>query len=162
MAQLTSLAETAARLLKARGETIAVSESSTGGLISAALLAVPGASSYYLGGGIIYTHAARETLLQIDFKAYPGMRSSSEPYAALCAETISQKLAATWGLAETGAAGPSGNRYGDAAGHTCLAITGPTNTVITLETGLADRETNMWLFAERAFSLLVDTLETAD
>ena len=75
MAQLTSLAETAARLLKARGETIAVSESSTGGLISAALLAVPGASSYYLGGGIIYTHAARETLLQIDFKAYPGMRS---------------------------------------------------------------------------------------
>ena len=160
MRQLTSLAETAAQLLKARGETIAVSESSTGGLISAALLAVPGASSYYMGGGIIYTQAAREQILEIDFAAYPGMRSSSEPYATLGAETIRQKLSTTWGLAETGAAGPSGNRYGDAAGHTCVAIAGPTSTVITLQTGLADREANMWLFAERAFSLLVEVLET--
>jgi PncC family amidohydrolase len=159
MRQLTSLAETAAQLLKARGETIAVSESSTGGLISAALLAVPGASSYYMGGGIIYTQAAREQILEIDFAAYPGMRSSSEPYATLGAETIRQKLSTTWGLAETGAAGPSGNRYGDAAGHTCVAIAGPASTVITLQTGLADREANMWLFAERAFSLLVEVLE---
>ena len=161
MEKLTALATEVAELLKQRQESVAVSESSTGGLISAALLAVPGASAYFMGGGVIYTHAAREVLLEIDFADHPGMRSSSEPYAQLAAATIRQRLNTTWGLSETGAAGPTGNRYGDAAGHSCIAVAGPVEHCITLETGLSDREQNMWLFTEQALKTLAQTLKQA-
>lgn len=141
-------------VLTRRAETIAVSESSTGGLISAALLSVPGASAYFLGGGVIYTGAARDALLGLPAELPAETRSASEPYAALCARTVRYKLGATWGLAETGAAGPTGNRYGDDAGHCCLAVAGPVELVITLETGDADREGNMWTFARAGLDLL--------
>ncbi|MBN8939749.1 MAG: CinA family protein [Rhizobiales bacterium] len=147
----------AARLI-ARGETIAVAESSTGGLLSATLLAVPGASRYFLGGAVVYTAAAREALLGISLDDMAGMRSASEPYAQLLAERSRLALKASWGLAETGAAGPTGNRYGDDAGHSCLAISGPSSRVRTLETGLADRAVNMHLFAVAALSLLEEAL----
>jgi len=158
MARLGRLGETAGELLKVRGETIAVAESSGGGLISAALLSVPGASAYFIGGGVIYTHQAREILMQIDFDKHPGMRSSSEPYAALLAATVRDRLGSTWGLAETGASGPRGNRYGDAPGHTCIALAGPVTRVFTLETGDSDREANMWRFTEAALDALVSAL----
>ncbi len=158
MKKLTSLAEKVGELLIERRQTLAVSESSSGGLISASLLSIPGASTYFIGGGVIYTHRARETLLEIDFKDHPGVRSSSEPYASLAAKTIRARLGAYWGLSETGAAGPKGNRYGDAAGHTCIAISGPVEQVITLETGLSDREENMWLFAAKSLEILEQTI----
>lgn len=147
--------------LKARGETVAVAESSAAGLISAALLAVPGASAYFLGGAVVYTQAARQALLGITPDAMAGMRSSSEPYALLLARTMRARLGADWGFAETGAAGPAGNRYGDAAGHSCLAVSGPGDLeqVITLETGLSDREANMRAFAAALFALAAEMLE---
>ena len=154
MPDLTPMATALGALLKTRKETVAVSESSAGGLISAALLAVPGASAYFLGGGVIYTQAARRALLQVPDDAVKGIRSSTEAYAALKARTIRDLLGATWGLAETGASGPTGNRYGDAAGHACIAVAGPTEHVITLETGHNDRERNMWAFAASALQLL--------
>jgi nicotinamide-nucleotide amidase len=154
MQTLVSMAETIGALLKERNETVAVSESSTGGLISAALLAVPGASAYFLGGGVIYTHKAREVLLEARLADHPGMRPSTEPYALLSATTIRERLGATWGLGETGATGPTGNRYGDAPGHSCIAVAGPRTRAITLETGQADREANMWRFARAALDLL--------
>jgi len=126
-------ARVAARLI-ARRETVAVSESSAGGLIAAALLAVPGASRYFLGGAVVYTAAAREALLSITPQEMSGLRSSSEPYAQLLARRTRDKMKASWGLAEAGAAGPTANRYGDAAGHSCLAISGPSEAVTTLET----------------------------
>ena len=122
MPTLASMAEAVGALLQARGETIAVSESSTGGLIAAALLAVPGASAYFIGGGVLYTHQAREALLQVRLTDHPGMRASTEPYALLCATAVRERLGATWGIGETGAAGPSGNRYGDPPGHSCIAV----------------------------------------
>jgi len=145
--------------LKARGETVAVAESSAGGLIAAALLAVPGASAYVLGGAVVYTRAAREGLLGITIEDMAGMRSSSEPYALLMARRVRERLGADWGFAETGAAGPSGNRYGDAAGHACLAVTGPVERVITLETGMAGREANMRAFAAALFRLAAEALD---
>jgi nicotinamide-nucleotide amidase len=149
--------QVAARLIE-RGESIAVAEGSAGGLISAALLAVPGASKYFLGSAVIYTGAARSALLGITSEDMTGMRAASEPYAALLAGRIRDKLGATWGVSETGAAGPAGNRYGDAAGHTCIAIAGPSNIAVTLETGSAEREANMRAFARRALELAVQTL----
>ena len=147
----------AARLV-ARGDTVAVSESSTGGLISAALLSIPGASAYFLGGGVIYTQAARRRLLAIPDDAVRGIRSSTEAAALLNARTIRERLGTTWGLGETGAAGPTGNRYGDAAGHSCIAVTGPLERSRTIETGRADREANMWIFTRAAFALLDECL----
>ena len=131
---LAGLSQSVAARLMARRETVAVSESSTGGLISACLLAIPGASAYFLGGGVIYTQGARRALLGVPDDAVRGIRSSSEPYALLKARTIREKLGTTWGLSETGAAGPTGNRYGDAAGHSCLAVTGPIERALTVET----------------------------
>jgi len=148
----------AARLV-ARGETVAVSESSTGGLISAALLSIPGASAYFLGGGVIYTQAARRRLLGIPDDAVRGIRSSTEASALLNARTVREELGTTWGLGETGAAGPTGNRYGDAAGHSCIAVTGPIERSRTIETGRADREANMWVFTRAAFALLSECLD---
>jgi PncC family amidohydrolase len=153
-AALAPLAEALAEQLKARKETVAVAESSAGGLISAALLAVPGASAYFLGGAVVYTGKARMSLMGLTREAVAGIRSSSEPYAQLLARTARENLGATWGLSETGAAGPTGNGYGDAAGHSCLAVSGPVEMAITLETGEADREANMEAFAKAALELL--------
>jgi nicotinamide-nucleotide amidase len=154
MPDLTSLASSVAALLKAANQTVAVAESSGGGLISAALVSIPGASAYYIGGGVVYTAAARRALLRVGDEAMTGMRASTEPYALLKARTLREQMGATWGLAETGASGPTGNRYGDAAGHACIAVTGPVERAITVETASADREANMWTFAKAALDLL--------
>src|SRR5918992_2281435 len=154
MPDLSSMAASVGALLKQRQQTIAVSESACGGLISASLVAVPGASAYYVGGTVVYTRVAQKGLLQVPDQAMAGIRASSEPYALLNARTVRESLGTTWGLSETGASGPTGNRYGDAAGHACIAVTGPVERVITLETGDANREANMWAFARAALELL--------
>ncbi|MEJ2120997.1 MAG: CinA family protein [Alphaproteobacteria bacterium] len=145
-------------LLKERGETIAVAESSAGGLISAALLAVPGASAYFLGGGVIYTREARRVLLGLPDEQ-TRMRGATEEYAQLVARTIRENLETTWGLSESGATGPTGNRYGNDAGHACFALAGPVERATTLETGIADREENMRRFAIAALEYLEAALK---
>jgi len=135
-----------------------VAESSAGGLINAALVAVPGASKFYLGGAVIYTKAGRTARMGIESQEMKGMRSASEPYAKLLAARVRAKLGATWGLAETGASGPTGNSYGDAAGHACIAVSGPVDAAITVETGSTDRAANMREFTRRALALLEECL----
>ena len=154
MERLEPLAAELGERLKARGETVAVAESSSGGLISAALLSVPGASKYFLGGAVVYTGKARMALMDLPREAVAGMRSASEPYALLLARTARERFGATWGLSETGAAGPTGNGYGDAPGHTCIALAGPIEAALTLETGEADRGANMRAFAAAALEML--------
>jgi nicotinamide-nucleotide amidase len=156
--EILALAAQVGDLLKQRGDTIAVVETSGGGLLSAALLAVPGASAYYVGGAVTYTRTSREGLLGITDEMMSDMRSASEPYARLLARTARERLGTTWGLAETGASGPTGNRYGDAAGHTCLGVAGPREMSRTLETGSADRVANMYAFTSAALTLLLDNL----
>jgi PncC family amidohydrolase len=158
MQSLLLLSSKIAEQLKQRGETIGVAESSAGGLISAALLATPGASAFFVGGGVIYTRASRTALLGITDADMDGLRASSEPYAVLLARSVRTKLGTTWGLAETGATGPTGNRYGDAAGHACIAISGPHEEALTLETGTGDRIGNMRAFARTALELLEKSL----
>ena len=158
MKQLVAIAEKIAVKLIERRQTIAVAESSTGGLISASLLAVPGASAYFLGGGVIYTRDARKILMDIPDEAMKGIRSASEPYAKLLASQIRTRFSTDWGLSETGATGPTGNRYGDAAGHSCMAVAGAQSSAITLETGNSDRQANMHEFAKTALGLLLKNL----
>ena len=150
-----------AELLIRRSETLGIAESSAGGLINAALVAVPGASAFYLGGAVIYTAASRSGFLQLSKEDIAHTRSATEEMAQLLARRVRSKLGATWGLAETGAAGPSGNRYGDAPGHACIAVSGPREAVITVETGQAGREANMWAFTKRALHLLQSCLREA-
>ncbi|MGE0417648.1 MAG: CinA family protein [Acetobacteraceae bacterium] len=160
MDALLPLAEKIGARLKARNETIAIAESSTGGLVSAALLSVAGASAYFRGGSVIYTTYARAGFLEIPNPLpAPIERASTEPYALLLADTVRARLQSTWGLGETGATGPTGNRYGDKSGHTCIAVTGPGfSKAITLETGSPDRVGNMRAFGVRALELLAEAL----
>jgi nicotinamide-nucleotide amidase len=151
MQTLLPIAERIGARLIARKESVAVSESSSGGLVSAALLAVPGASVWYQGASVTYTPNVARGLLGLQRGDLPpGVRSSSEPYALFMAGVIREKLRGTWGLCETGAAGPTGNPYGDAAGHTCVGIVGPVEASFTLETGESDRLANMMAFARFA------------
>lgn len=154
MHDLTSMGQAVGALLKERKQTIAVAESSAGGLISAALLAVPGASEYFLGGGVIYTLEARRTLLALDDEEFADIRPSTEQYALRMAQAVQQYMGTTWGLSETGATGPAGNRYGDGPGHACLAVAGPAEQTINVETRHSDREANMWTFTQAALELL--------
>jgi PncC family amidohydrolase len=158
MKDLVAIAEKIAARLVARKQTIAVAESSTGGLISASLLAVPGASAYFLGSAVVYTRDARRILAGIPDDAMKGIRSASEPYAKLLASEIRDRFSTDWGLSETGATGPAGNRYGDAAGHSCMAVAGPEPSVMTLETGSPDRLGNMHVFAATALNMLLQSL----
>ena len=158
MESLAARGSAVADLLKERKQTLAVAESSAGGLISAALVAVPGASAYYLGGCVIYTGAGRSALLGLTAQDMAGIRSASEPFAKLLAQRVRERLGATWGLSETGASGPTGNRYGDPPGHACIAVSGPVEAVITVETGSADRAANMRTFARTAVELLESCL----
>lgn len=162
METLLPLAEKAAALLKARGETVAVAESSAGGLACAALLAVPGASAYFRGGVVAYTRDSRRALLGLSDEALDGVPPNSEPLAALLAGAARDRLGATWGVGETGAAGPTGNRYGHPAGRACLAVAGPNGMrSATLETGSAARRANMRRFGAELLELLVGALEAA-
>ena len=158
MKALLPLAETLAQRLIARHETIAIAESSTGGLVAASLLAVPGASAYFLGGAVIYTKSARAALLGIGDAEMRGLRPATEAYALLLARRMRERLGAVWGLGETGATGPTGNRYGDPAGHTCIAVAGPIERALTLRTGSAERLANMDVFAEGALDLLDEVI----
>ena len=158
MPDLSSMAASVGEMLKQGKWTIAVNESSCGGLISASLVAVPGASAYFVGGAVTYTRVAQRGLLQVPDSAMADIRASSEPYALLNARTVREALGTTWALSETGASGPTGNRYGDLAGHACFAVAGPVEQVTTLETGSADREANMWVFAKSALDLLEQCL----
>jgi nicotinamide-nucleotide amidase len=159
MKSMLPLAEKIAARLIARKETVVVAESSTGGLIAAALLAVPGASAYFLGGAVVYTRTSRAALLGIGDADMQGLRPSTKAYALMFARRIRETHQATWAIGETGATGPTGNRYGDAAGHSCIAVVGPqVEQAITLETGSADRQANMNAFARRALELLAEAI----
>ena len=158
MNTLLPLAEKIAARLIARKETIAIAESSTGGLVSAALLAVPGASAYFLGGAVVYTRLARSALLGIGDAQMQGLRPATEAYSLLIARLVRERHGATWGFGETGASGPTGNRYGDPAGHTCLAVAGTAERSVTLRTGSTDRTANMNAFAKRSLELLIEVI----
>ena len=157
--EILRLADRAATLLKESNQTIGIAESSSGGLISAHLLAIPGASRYFIGGSVIYTRVAQKGLLKVTDGQMDGLRASTEEYASLNAKTIKETLETTWGLSETGATGPSGNRYGDSAGHSCVGVSGPVSRAMTIETGVGEREQNMLSFTKEALGFLIKCLE---
>jgi PncC family amidohydrolase len=158
MDRLLPHARQIAQMLKERNETVAVAESSAGGLISAALLAVPGASAYFRGGVVVYTRGVLLALKNVDRDECGRLQAATEAYALFEARTIREHLGANWGLGESGAAGPSGNRYGNPPGHTCVGVSGSGEQALTLGTGSNERLANMYAFAECALRLLAAAL----
>jgi len=158
MQDLLPAAQKLAAILKDRHETVAVAESSTGGLISAALLSVPGASAYFIGGAVVYTLKARRAMLDIPDSAFAGIKSVTEEGALILARAARDRFGVTWSVAEIGASGPTGNRYGDAAGHSCIAVAGTVERSVTVETGSTDRLANMRAFAAAALELLTQSV----
>jgi PncC family amidohydrolase len=161
MEEIDSIAEVVARRLTERGDTVAVAESSSGGLIAAALLGVAGASSYFKGGVVVYNAAAKMALAGMTQDEIDAHRSATAPHAALLAEAVRRRLGVDWAIAEAGAAGPAGNRYGDPAGHVALAVAGPVSRTDVVRTGSSDRRQNMTAFAVAALQLLASSLEEA-
>ena len=159
MKDLLPRAEKIGALLKQRKETIAIAESSAGGLIAASLLSVPGASAYFIGGAVSYTRKSMQELLGLTEESFKGMHGLTEATALILARGARDRLSTTWGIAEIGAAGPTGSRYGDAAGTTSVAVVGPTERALVIRTGNGDRIANMRAFADGALKLLEESLK---
>jgi len=158
MQTLLPVAQKIGDALKRRGETIAVAESSSGGLIAASLLSVAGASAYFVGGVVSYTRKSMSELLKLGDDDFKQMRGLTEPTALVMARAIRSRLSTSWGIAEIGATGPTGSRYGDAAGTSAIAIVGAKEQAIVVRTGSDDRVANMEAFAHQALDLLLRQL----
>ena len=161
MPDLESMATSVAAALRERQHTVSVSESSGGGLISACLVAIPGASDYYVGGVVSYTRAAQKGFMHVPRRSdagpprqHRGLRPAKCPRSA-------RRSGHHLGLERDRASGPTGNRYGDSAGHACIAVSGPVEKSITIETGDDNREANMWVFARHALDLLEQCIREA-
>ncbi len=159
MKELVSIAERIAEILKDRHDTVAVAESSSGGLIAAALLAIAGASNYFIGGSVTYTRKAMNELLGLGADSFGQMRGLTEPTALVLARGMRDRLSTTWAISEIGAAGPTGSRYGDAAGTSAIAVIGPVERALVVRTGSSDRVANMDAFARAALELLEAALK---
>ena len=153
------LAARIAERLKARGERIAVADGATGGLLSASLLAIPGATKFYQGGGVVYSRRGRDVLFGLPDEEFTGMRSATAEYASLQARAIRDRFGAHWGIAESGSAGGSVHPLGIASGLSCAAVVGPGIDVARVtQTDSDDRLANMATFTRRALELLDEAL----
>ena len=155
------LAAEIASLLTERGETVAVAEATAGGLVSAALLSVAGASRYYAGGGVLYTLNSRTALASVPAEQYVNYRGTTPEMLASLAESMRQRLGATWCIAESGLAGPTGGRSGAPPGRTTIGVAGPAARTELIETGISDRQANMVEFTTRALRFLRDAIQEA-
>lgn len=158
MQKLEKMAGELGELLKREKQTVAVAESSSGGLISASLLSIAGASAYFMGGTVIYTRESRKAFVDLDLSKLKGMEPLTEPMAGVFAEGIREKLGTVWGVAELGAAGPAGSAYGHPPGISVIAVDGPVKLSRKIETGSDHREDNMWVFADAAIQLLLEAV----
>jgi nicotinamide-nucleotide amidase len=159
-AELLAVGAACGELLRGRGETVSTAEGSCGGLMSTALLAVPGASAYFVGGSVIYTKGALDGMLTGKVERPERLRGASEPWVLHLARAARAHMNTTWGIGEGGATGPSGNPYGDPAGHAWVGVAGPTEASRHVLTGESDRATNMVAFAIAGLELLADTLRS--
>ena len=148
-------------MLIERGETVSVAESSTGGLIAANLLSVPGASAYFQGGSVVYTLASRRAFLDLDRERLRDLKPLTEAMVMEFSIAARLKLDTTWGIAELGAAGPAGTPYGHGPGTSVIAISGPYSTSTTVLTNEDDRQNNMLAFTRAGLELFKKALQSA-
>lgn len=117
-----ALKQLAASLTRA-GESVAIAETSAGGLIAAELLAQSGASKFFRGGVVVYSKHSKQAVLGLDPDS--SQPTSTEPHALELAAAVREKLGSDWGVGETGVAGPSANSRGIAPGVCAIGVVGP-------------------------------------
>jgi len=159
--RLSDAAGRIGEILVSNEQSVCIAEGSCGGLMAASLVAVPGASRFFVAGAVLYTRPAFTEILGDEREALRGLRGATEPFSLTIAQIARRKFGSTWAIGESGATGPSGNRYGDAAGHAALAIAGPVEKTLLLETGIEDRRENMRRFALAALNLFEQALAEA-
>jgi len=156
--ELGALAAPCAAILLERGQSVAVADGSTGGLIAAGMLTIPGGIKFFRGGGVLYSLKGRQILFGLAPDAFAGLRPVTEPYTLLQADAIRRQFESDWGIAESGSAGPT-HPYGIEAGTSCIAVVGPGVSVSRMvETGSSARLHNMEAFAKAALSLFHEAL----
>ena len=139
-----------------RGETLAVAESMTGGLLASRLTAIPGASAAFLGGATVYSVAAKAALLGLDPDWLGRVGTVSEACATALAEAVRQCLHSTWSLGICGNAGP-GAEGGAPLGSVFIGLSGPHGTTVKPITMAGDRAE----IQLRATALALDLLRRA-
>ncbi|MFO7535568.1 MAG: CinA family protein [Kiritimatiellia bacterium] len=125
-----SSASRTGRRLRDRGETVAVAESCTGGMLGARVTAVSGSSAWFLGGVIVYSNVAKIRLLGVSSRLLAARGAVSEETAKAMARGVRRLFGATYGMAITGIAGPGGSVPGKPAGTVCLAVAGPRGSTV--------------------------------
>ena len=154
-----SLAKDIAPILTGNNETLSVAESSAGGLISACLLSIPGASSFFVGGSVLYSYKIRRELVGMGKEEHRIYGGSTPELILEMAQRFRNRIGTDWVIGEGGAAGPSKSPYGHNAGYTALAIAGPISRTKSIETGKSDRIENMSEFATALLSFFLDVLK---
>lgn len=162
MNDLIELTSQIALILKKNKQTVSVIESSSGGLISSALLSQEGASAYYMGGQVIYTLQSIRAItdLRIRDLKEKNIRSSSEPFALLISQKSCDLYKSDWAIGESGAAGPTGNGYGDPPGYSCFAVAGKKEKTSHILTNSSVRVENMQAFAKASLEQFLNILRT--
>ncbi|MRR17423.1 MAG: CinA family protein [Deltaproteobacteria bacterium] len=155
----SELAREIAVHLAAANEKLAVAESSSGGLVSACLLSVPGASSFFIGGAVLYSYRIREQIVALGRKEHQRYGGSTPELILDIALKFKEKTGADWVIGEGGAAGPSQSPYGHNAGYTALAVAGPICRTKIIETGKSARIGNMSEFTTALLDFFLSILE---
>jgi PncC family amidohydrolase len=150
----------AARVLEVlarRGETLATAESLTGGLLSARLTDVPGASRSFVGGVVSYATRVKVSALGVPPAVVQEHGVVSEQCALAMADGVRDRLDATWGVATTGVAGPD-RQEGRAVGTVWVALSGPAGATARLLDLSGDRTAIRRSAGDAALELLADEL----
>jgi PncC family amidohydrolase len=154
-----SIAETVGRLLTARGQTLALAESCTGGLIGHLITEVPGSSAYFLGSAVTYAYQAKELLLGVSHETIATHGVVSEPVARAMASGVRRVLGADIGVAVTGIAGPGGATPNKPVGLTFVALSAPGYAICRRFVWSGDRSGNKLSSALAALGMLREYLE---
>jgi PncC family amidohydrolase len=148
--------------LVARGEKVAVSETTAGGLISARMLSVPGASRWFDGAVVPYSGAHRWEQLGVDREIAREHGAVSEPWVRATAEGLARAMSTAWAVAESGIAGPQGSRRSPKpVGSVAIAVVGPGGTVSEEVVLPGTRVEVMEAITNRCLRLLLERVEGA-
>lgn len=150
-----SLQRRVGEALRARGWTVALAESCTGGLVGHRLTEVPGSSEYFLGGVVAYAYDAKERLLGVRHQTLYDHGAVSRETAIEMAHGARVAFGADVGLSVTGIAGPGGGMPDKPVGLTWIAVSTRTNDLAEQHMASGDRTANKLSAAEAALELLL-------
>ena len=146
-------------VLRERGQTLAIAESLTGGLVASMVTDVPGSSAYFLEGVVSYADGSKMERLGVLEETLIAHGAVSEDVACEMAEGVRAVLGADWGISTTGIAGPTGDTEEKPLGLVYYAVASDPGTQVRRQVLPGDRLDVKRASAEAVLSLLLETLE---